>query len=235
MANLTGEERSRYVRRMFPRIARRYDLMNRMMTAGQDVAWRRRVIELAELQPGQHLLDLGAGTGDFSLEVKRKLSGVWVVAADFTLEMMRVGKYRPGAEAIPWLAADALHLPIPDQSFDAVISGFLMRNVTDASVALMEQWRVLRQGGRIVILDTTRPRRNWTTPFTNFYMLHIIPLMGSLITGQRDAYTYLPKSTQGFMTAEEMAVRMAAVGFHKVVFQRFMFGTVAVHWGIKEG
>ncbi len=228
--NLTGEERARYVRDMFGRIARRYDLMNRLMTGGQDVRWRREVIQRAGLEAEARLLDLGAGTGDLSFEAVRQQPGSRPVAADFTLEMMRVGQRRG---RLDFSAADALNLPFTGESFDAVVSGFLMRNVIDAQQALREQFRVLKAGGRIVILDTTRPRRNLLSPLIWLHLHVVIPLLGWLISGTREAYTYLPDSTENFLRAEELAVRMAVVGFKKVGFRRMMFDTMAIHWGEK--
>jgi demethylmenaquinone methyltransferase / 2-methoxy-6-polyprenyl-1,4-benzoquinol methylase len=150
--------------------------------------------------------------------------------ADFTLEMMRVGN-RNGS--LPWSAADALHLPFGDKTFDAVVSGFLMRNVGDVQQALKEQYRTLKPGGRIVILDTTKPKRNLFSPFIWVHMHVVIPLLGRIISGFGDAYHYLPDSTEGFLTAEELTARMAAVGFKRLNFERFMFGTIAIHWGEK--
>jgi demethylmenaquinone methyltransferase / 2-methoxy-6-polyprenyl-1,4-benzoquinol methylase len=228
MTHLNGKERGEYVQQMFTRIAHRYDFMNRLMTAGQDVEWRKAVIRQARLKPGDHLLDLGAGTGDLAREALTQQPGVKVVPADFTLEMMRVGN-RNGR--LPWSAADALHLPFGDKTFDAVVSGFLMRNVGDVQQALKEQYRALKPGGRIVILDTTKPKRNLLSPFIWVHMHVVIPLLGRIISGFGDAYHYLPDSTEGFLTAEEMTARMAAVGFKRLNFERFMFGTIAIHWG----
>lgn len=233
MANLTGEERARYVQGMFARIAHRYDLMNRLMTIGQDMHWRRDVIRRASLTAGARLLDLGAGTGDLALEAMQQRSGCFALAADFTLEMMRTGQQRLGGEKLSWTAADALALPFPAQSFDAVVSGFLLRNVSDIRAALSEQHRVLTPGGRVVALDTTRPRQNVFTPLVNFHMHTLIPTMGRIITGSGEAYRYLPDSTEGFLTAEGLAERMLDAGFKQVGFRRLMFGTIAIHWGMK--
>ena len=228
MTQLTGDERAKYVQGMFARIARRYDLMNRLMTGGQDIRWRRRVIELARMNNHASLLDLGTGTGDLAREALSQFPKAKVAAADFTLEMMHVGqKMGP----LDFSTADALRLPFNDSSFDAVVSGFLMRNVIDLQKALEEQYRVLKKGGRIVVLDTTRPKKNILSPFISFHMHFIIPTLGGLLTGSRDAYRYLPETTEGFVTAEEMASRMAVVGFKKIAFQRFMFGTIAIHSG----
>jgi demethylmenaquinone methyltransferase/2-methoxy-6-polyprenyl-1,4-benzoquinol methylase len=231
MTNLTGKEKSRYVQDIFTRIAPRYDLMNRLMTGGQDVRWRKEVIQRAGLQPQAALLDLGAGTGDLARTARAQQPKARVTAADFTLDMMRAGR-RPG-DTFGWANADALHLPFPAESFDAVVSGFLMRNVVDNIAALREQLRILKPGGRIVILDTTRPKQNLLSPFIWIHMHMVIPLLGTLLSGQRDAYTYLPDSTEAFLTAEELAVRMAAVGFRRIGYKRYMFGTIAIHWAEK--
>ena len=233
-------QRARYVQDMFTSISARYDLMNRLMTFGQDIRWRKEVIHRAWLPPGGRLLDLGSGTGDLAREALRQSPDCRVVAADFTLQMMRTGKTRlerhPSRQPSPlWSAADALQLPFPDGSFDAVVSGFLMRNVVNREQALIEQLRVLAPGGRIVILDTTRPARSLLSPLIHLHMHVIIPLLGKWIAGQPEAYTYLPESTDQFLQAEQLAAAMAAAGFQQIGFHRLMFGTAAIHWGCKAG
>lgn len=231
MTHLSGAEKSRYVQNLFTRIAKRYDLMNRLMTGGQDVRWRKEVIRRAGLHPRACLLDLGTGTGDLAREGQSQQPTARITAADFTIEMMRAGR-KPG-DGFGWANADALYLPFPDQSFHAVVSGFLMRNVIDNRAALREQFRILKPGGRIVILDTTRPSRNLLSPFIWLHMHVVIPFLGTLLSGQRDAYTYLPDSTEAFLSAEELASRMAAAGFKEIGYKRVMFGTIAIHWGGK--
>lgn len=231
MTQLTGDERAAYVQNMFTRIAKRYDLMNRLMTGFQDVRWRKQVIQLAKLTPASHLLDLGTGTGDLAREALSRFPNAKVTAADFTLEMMRVGAQQVGP--LNFSAADALHLPFEDESFNAVVSGFLMRNVIDLQKAIQEQHRVLKKGGRIVILDTTRPKRNLLSPFIWFHMHVIIPTLGGLLSGVREAYTYLPDTTEGFVTAEKLVAHLTTAGFVNVSYQRLMFGTIAIHWGEK--
>lgn len=226
------QDHPKYVQDMFARIAERYDMMNRIMTAGQDVYWRKEVLRRASLPYGGRLLDLGAGTGDLSFEAAR-VGGGRVTAADFTLEMMQMGKKRREAGRISWTAADALRLPFDNGTFDAVVSGFLMRNVSSIELALAEQYRVLKPGGRIVILDTTNPRRSLLYPFILIHLRFVIPTLGRIITGQAEAYKYLPQTTEGFLYAEELASRMVEAGFEQVGFQRRMAGAVAVHWGQK--
>jgi demethylmenaquinone methyltransferase/2-methoxy-6-polyprenyl-1,4-benzoquinol methylase len=215
---------------MFTRIARRYDLMNRLMTGGQDIRWRKRVIKLARLNPDSYLLDIGTGTGDLAREALAQFPQAKVIAADFTLDMMYVGQ-KKGLRNFS--SADAMQLPFQDASFDAVVSGFLMRNVIDLQAALQEQYRVLKNGGRIVVLDTTRPNKNILSPFIQLYMHVVIPVLGRLFTGATEAYHYLPESTEKFVTAEELASRLASVGFKEINYQRLMFGTIAIHWGEK--
>ena len=226
-----NNDSARYVQDVFDRVAPRYDLMNRLMTGGQDAGWRREVIRHARLAPGARLLDLGAGTGDLGREALRQQPGVYVTLSDFSIGMMRQGMRR--GSALSWSAADALSLPFPDAVFDALVSGFLLRNVADLPRALGEMRRVLRPGGRMVALDTTRPARSLLTPFIWAYMHRIIPALGWLLTGQRDAYTYLPDSSERFLKAEDLALQMEAAGLCEVGFRRLNFGTIAIHWGEK--
>ncbi len=237
MTHLKGDDRARFVQEMFTDIAPRYDLMNRLMTAGQDVAWRREAIRRARLAPGARVLDLGAGTGDLAREAARQQPAARVVAADFTLAMMLRAKEQrergPAQAPFAWTAADARCLPFADGAFDAVVSGFLMRNVGEVAPVLREQWRVLKPGGQIVVLDTTRPQRNAFWPFIWVHLHLVIPFVGGLVAGARNAYTYLPDSTEGFLRAEDLAGSLVAAGFKNVGFRRLMFGTVAIHWGEK--
>jgi demethylmenaquinone methyltransferase / 2-methoxy-6-polyprenyl-1,4-benzoquinol methylase len=230
MSQLTGEEHARYVHNVFGHVARRYNLMNRLMTAGQDIRWRKEAIRRLQLKPGERLLDLGAGTGDLGREALRQQPGIRLVATDFSLEMMLAGQ---ASSRLPWLNADALQLPFPDGSFEAVVSGFLMRNVGNLEAALAEQYRVLKPGGRMLILETTRPRSGILSPFVRFHMRIVIPWIGGLISGNREAYRYLPASSEAFLSAEELARQMSATGFSTVGFRRRMAGTIAIHWGEK--
>ena len=231
--HLSGAERAAYVQNMFARIAGKYDLMNRLMTGGQDVRWRKRVVALAALPPGGRLLDLGTGTGDIAAEALRVTPTLLSVGGDFTLEMMRVGKAGPSRRAIRFTGSDALNLPFPDNTFDAVTSGYLMRNVIDVGRAWAEQYRVLNPGGRVVCLDTSPPPHDILFPFINFHLHVVIPALGRLITGASDAYTYLPDSTVNFLSAEKLAGRMTQAGFKNVQFKRLVFGAMAIHWGVK--
>jgi len=235
MAQLKGRERATYVRQMFDEIAPRYDLMNRLMTGGRDVAWRRLVVHEAQVPPGGRLLDIATGTGDIALEALRRDDGLHAVGADFALEMMLRGRasHKPGAERLHWMAADTLALPFPDGTFDAVTSGFMLRNVIDVPRSLAEQHRVVKPGGRMVCLEISRPPRNLLSPFYRFYFHRLVPLLGQIVSRNRSAYTYLPQSADEFLSPDELADSMRQVGWHEVRYRELMMGTVAIHSAVK--
>jgi demethylmenaquinone methyltransferase/2-methoxy-6-polyprenyl-1,4-benzoquinol methylase len=235
MAHLQGKERADYVQKMFDRVAKRYNLMNRVMTGWQDQRWRRFVIRQAQLKPGDKLLDLATGTGDIAFEALKAVPNIQVIGGDFSLGMMYVGMEQPLGDRVGWSGADALNLPFPPNTFDALTAGYLMRNVIDIPRAFAEQLRVLKPGGRVVILDTSPPPNNLLKPFIVAYLRYGIPTLGRLISGNSDAYQYLPESTQKFKTPDELAALMQQAGFVNVQYKLFMFGTMAVHWGEKPG
>lgn len=224
-------ERARENRAMFARIAPRYDVMNRLMTAGLDGRWRHELLERAQLGVGDRVLDIGTGTGDIAFEVTQRYPGATAIAADYTFEMMDAGKKK--GRVLKFNAADTLQLPYADGTFDAVVSGFLLRNVTDLDRALCEQYRVLKPGGRWVSLDTTRPEKNLFSPLIQFHLQTVIPMLGRLVTGQASAYRYLTASTQNFLRAEDLTARASKAGLRDAHFVRRNLGTIAVHWGTK--
>ncbi|HEX6385444.1 MAG TPA: ubiquinone/menaquinone biosynthesis methyltransferase [Anaerolineae bacterium] len=233
MTHLKGQERARYVQSMFARIAGRYDTMNRLMTGGQDLKWRRYVIRQAQLPPGGRLLDIATGTGDIAYEGLKQTPGLQAIGGDFTIEMMRAGQRMPERRAILWVGADTLALPFPDDTFDAVTSGFLMRNVIDVPAAFREQTRVTKPGGRVVVLESSPPKQNVLRPFIHLHLNYVIPTLGKLVTGEAEAYRYLPDSTQQFQSPESLVKIMRQAGLVNVAYKLFMFGTIAVHVGQK--
>lgn len=233
MSNTTASDHISSVRAMFARIARRYDLLNRLITLGQDQRWRREAIRRLEIAPPGPILDVGCGTGDIALEIARNHPGVMIVGVDFTREMANLARRRPAGERVHWVIADALHLPFPRNTYRGVISGFLLRNVTDVGAALAEQWRVCRPDGHLAVLDTTRPRPGPLYPLIHFHFKVGIPILGRLIAGDAQAYTYLPETTRQFLTAESLAEIIRHTGFNAVYYTRRMLGTIAIHWARK--
>jgi len=236
-------EKKQYVNTMFARIARRYDLMNRVMTGGQDVRWRKLMVQQAQLPPQGKFLDIATGTGDVAFESLRQQPDLaHVVGADFTLPMMHVGQQRWAQKIsanshpldhLSWSGADTLYLPFPDNTFDAVASGFLMRNVTSVTRALAEQQRVCKPGGRVLVLDIPRPADTLFGRLFRFYFHRIVPVIGGIISGQWDAYSYLPQSADVFLHPDELKVEMERAGLHDVNYTMLMFNTVALHVGVK--
>lgn len=218
---------------MFEGIADRYDCMNRLMTLGHDTRWRRFVVMAAAPPPGGRLLDLGCGTGRIAAAALRRDASVTVIAADFAPAMMLEGRLALGKRQPLWCAADALCLPFPDQRFDAVTSGYLLRNVLSPEQALQEQVRVLKPGGRLVCLDTSPPPPGPLRPLIEFHLLVFIPWLGRVVAGDREAYTYLPRSTQAFLEPEQLAAAMRRAGLLRVCYRRFMWNTQVVAAGLK--
>ncbi|MBC8208317.1 MAG: bifunctional demethylmenaquinone methyltransferase/2-methoxy-6-polyprenyl-1,4-benzoquinol methylase UbiE [Desulfobulbaceae bacterium] len=219
------------VQKMFDAIAGRYDLMNRVMTMGQDQRWRRFVVEKARPPEHGRVLDLATGTGDIAVLACRQRPGLAVIGADFSQNMLHEAQRRFALEAVSWQACDANCLPYRDQSFDAVTFGYLLRNVDDSLAVLREVCRVLKPGGRVVCLDTTPPDKSLTAPLVRLYFRFGIPLLGRMIARDKAAYAYLTGSTMEFHRAEELASLFRKAGFSEVGYRKFMLGTIAVHWG----
>ncbi len=216
------------MQRMFGGVSRRYDLLNTLMTFGRDRVWRRCTVRAAMPPKGGALLDVGSGTGKIAFEAKAQDPSLTVVALDLTPDMMKVGQRSNQGRGVLWVSGDALALPFSDRCFDAVTSGYLMRNVPDVSGAFREQLRVVKPGGRVVCLDTSPPGSSFLKPVIRIYFRLIIPLLGGLISGEWNAYRYLPRSTEAFKTPEELAEIMTRAGFTGIRCRRFMFGTMAL-------
>jgi len=213
------------VERMFDRIAPVYDLMNRVMTAGLDQRWRRATVK-AVVRPGDHVLDAACGTGDLAIIAAK--AGATVTGLDFSERMLE--RARRKAPELDWVRGDLLALPFAEASFDAATVGFGVRNVADLAGAIAELRRVVRPGGRLAILEITRPRG----PLRVFYWLwfdRIVPLLGKVLPGG-EAYTYLPASVRRFPGPDELAAQMA--GFSDVQYRLFAGGIVALHTAVRE-
>jgi demethylmenaquinone methyltransferase/2-methoxy-6-polyprenyl-1,4-benzoquinol methylase len=231
-------QKPRYVAEMFGRIARHYDLMNTVMTLGQDRRWRRIVGEIvihsalstqySVLSTQYSVLDVGTGTGRLAEAVRDAQPGARVVGVDFTLAMLQRAPAR-----LAVAVADALELPFETNRFDAVVSGFLVRNLADLETAIGEQIRVLKPGGVLAILETTPgPPGVLRIPY-RLYFRGVVPVLGRLITGDASAYTYLPESTLTFLEPTRLAAMLHEHGLREVRTRRLTVGCVAITWGRK--
>jgi demethylmenaquinone methyltransferase/2-methoxy-6-polyprenyl-1,4-benzoquinol methylase len=210
---------------MFDRIAPVYDAMNRLMTAGLDLRWRR-LAAAAVVRPGDRVLDAACGTGDFAIADLRAGAGE-VVGIDFAPRMLE--RARRKSTEVEWIQADLLALPFPGESFDAATVGFGVRNLAELERGLRELRRVLRPGGRVAVLEITQPRGP-LRPFFSVWFERIVPLAGRLLPGGR-AYGYLPASVRRFPPAEELAELLEHAGFDGVRFQLLAGSIVALHTG----
>jgi demethylmenaquinone methyltransferase/2-methoxy-6-polyprenyl-1,4-benzoquinol methylase len=219
---------------MFGRVARRYDLLNRLISFGRDRHWRREAVRRLSPRPGDRVLDLGSGTGDLALEALRQAPGARLVAADFSPEMVAVGRGRRGGRAVFWVLAEAGDLPFASGAFDGVVSGFLLRNVPDLDRALAEQLRVVRPGGGWAALETAPPGRHLLGWLAEVHLRLMVPLLGRLVAGQAEAYRYLSASTRAHLGAELLARRIEAAGIEQVGFELRAGGAAAIHWGVRR-
>ncbi|HZP39804.1 MAG TPA: ubiquinone/menaquinone biosynthesis methyltransferase [Methylomirabilota bacterium] len=230
-----GAEKARFVSTMFSRIARRYDLMNSLMTFGMHHAWRRVAARETIASPDGPALDLATGTGDLALELAELHAHRTVVGADFSLGMLAVARdklRRSGPRRIRLMAADALALPFGPRTFACVTSAFLLRNLADLEQGLREMRRVSRPGGRVVALEITQMAVPGFSALFRLYFHRVVPLVGQLVGGDREAYTYLPQSVDRFVTPVELVRLMEKVGLRGVRYRRLGLGTVTVHVGI---
>lgn len=194
---------------MFGRIARRYDLANHVLSGGADFLWRWRAAKLVEGWQPRRALDLATGSGDLALALQRRLPEATIMAADFSPEMLEVARRKGVREAI---LADALQLPFENGSFDCITVAFGLRNMADWNAAISEMSRVLRAGGHLLVLDFSLPS-GALRPAYRFYLHRCLPLLASLVTGQRDAYDYLGRSIEKFPSGREMVELIEKNGF----------------------
>jgi len=231
-----SDEFATEVRGMFDRIAGVYDLMNSAMTAGLHHQWRRRAVDRAEVGPGSDALDVCCGTGDLTLELRRRIGPDGrVVGSDFSEPMLEIAREKAGEAGLGvefgW--ADALELPYGDASFDAVTVGFGARNLADLDRGLREMARVLRPGGRLVILEITRPSREPLASFYSLWFDKLVPMLGTA-AGDADAYSYLPESVRTFPDPRSLAERMDGAGFDRIRWLLTAGGIIAIHSATKR-
>jgi demethylmenaquinone methyltransferase / 2-methoxy-6-polyprenyl-1,4-benzoquinol methylase len=224
------------VNRMFDRVASRYDALNSVMTAGLHHRWRERAADRAELSPGESALDVCCGTGDLALELAGRVGpGGHVVGCDFSEPMLDLAREKArerGVDGARFEWADALSLPYDAGRFDAVTVGFGVRNLADLERGLAEMARVLRPGGRLVVLEITTPTRPPLSTFFSLWFDRIVPLLGSF-SDDSEAYTYLPESVRSFPRPNRLAELMHEAGIERIRWTVLAGGIIAIHSGIR--
>jgi demethylmenaquinone methyltransferase/2-methoxy-6-polyprenyl-1,4-benzoquinol methylase len=212
---------------MFDGVARRYDLTNTLLSAGQDHHWRHQTRRALHLRSGERVLDVAAGTGVSTIELCR--SGAWCVAADFSLGMLRTAEGRK----VPRVAADALRLPFTDGTFDAVTISFGLRNLIDTAAGLREMARVTRRGGRLVVCEFSTP--SWRPVRIGYhrYLMRALPAIASRVSSNPEAYRYLAESIRGWPDQRALAEIVAGAGWTDVAWRNLSGGIVAMHYAVK--
>ena len=238
-------EKARRVGQVFSSVAGRYDLMNDLMSMGIHRLWKRFVIDLAAVRAGERVLDVAGGTGDLAAHfarqvaddgVRREAGRGMVVMADINAEMLREGRARladRGVVDVPLIQADAQNLPFADASFDCVTIGFGLRNVTDKDAALRAMRRVLKPGGRLLVLEFSKPLNAGLSKVYDQYSFKLLPLMGRLVAGDADSYRYLAESIRMHPDQATLKSMMEAAGLDRVQVYNLTGGIVAVHRGYR--
>lgn len=229
------QDPSRWVRSMFARVAGRYDLLNHLLSFNMDRYWRWRTVRRVRdvlARPEARALDLCCGTGDLMLALEAE-RGTMVFGSDFSHPMLEVARAKVEKRRRQSLVfeADALHLPVADRSFDLITVAFGFRNLADYRAGLREMLRVMRPGGVVAILEFSQPPNPVFARLYNFYSRRILPTVGGVVSGARDAYEYLPESVRRFPGTGELAAEMRRTGFGEVEFERMTGGIVALHVG----
>lgn len=227
-------EKTGWVRRQFSQVARRYDLMNTLLSFGIHHWWKHVAVEMLRLVPGEQVLDLCGGTGDLAVMAAKRVGDAGcVMLYDINREMMRVGRekssQRPFRQKIRFVEGDAETLALGEAAFDAAVVGFGMRNLTRMDAGFREILRVLRPGGRMVCLEFSRPRSAVMRRLYDWYSFRLMPYLGERITGAPEAYRYLPASIRRFPGPDELAALLETIGFTRVRYRLLTNGVAAVH------
>ena len=228
-------EQTKLISRMFGRIARRYDTGNRILSLGQDQAWRRKATDLLDVRRHHRVLDIGAGTGDLSLLLAGRAAAV--TGLDVSEPMIRLGRAKAKAlsvaDRVSFVVADAMRLPFPPSTFDRVAIAFTVRNLPELAGGFMEIHRVLAPGGRMACLEFTQPTSPVVRSLYQPYLNRILPFVGGQLSGDPSAYRYLARSISSFPTAEVLAEVINQAGFERVDWHLLNLGTVAIHLAAK--
>jgi demethylmenaquinone methyltransferase/2-methoxy-6-polyprenyl-1,4-benzoquinol methylase len=222
---------------MFCRIARRYDLANRLLSGGTDLWWRRCLVKAVSQASPREVLDLATGSGDVAFALSRRLPALQITGMDFCQPMLDEAEQKKAAAGtryaqVAFRQGDGLALPLPDAAFDAVTISFGLRNMSDRHRALQEMHRVLRPGGRLYVLEFSQPQR-WFRPLYFFYLRKILPFFAGAVTGDRAAYVYLNETIEQFPGPATLTLEIQSAGFSGVRAQQMTWGIVALHEAVK--
>ena len=231
-------EKGEKIQQMFGTIAPRYDFLNRLLSFGIDRRWRTKAVRLLKYREGARILDVATGTGDVALEIARSTPvSVRITGADFCREMVELGEVKvaasPYGSRIDFRVAPCEDLPFPDNTFDSITIAFGIRNVVDRKLGLAEMWRVLRPGGRLIILEFSTPRSRLFRQLYYFYFRRLLPVNGGLFS-RYNAYKYLPDSVLEFPSHEEFSRMIAEAGFKSIHIKELTFGIASIYAGDKE-
>jgi len=232
-----GEDKKTYVRNMFNDISARYDLFNTISSFGVDRYWRFSLVRKFNLNESDYLLDIATGTGDvvFSMYKRFKNRLVGLDIADKMIGLAKLKQSKKGLENqdISFIQGDAEDLGFSDNSFNGLTISFGFRNLGDYDKGLSEFYRVLKPGGKIAILEFSKPKVKWFIPFFRFYFNKIVPLLGSMLS-RKDAFLYLPESVDYFLSRKDLSKKMESIGFEKVAYSDYTFGIATIYTGIKS-
>lgn len=230
-------DKAAMVHGVFTRVASRYDVMNDLMSGGIHRIWKAAMMDWLAPRPGQRLLDVAGGTGDVAFRFLKRAPGSTAVVCDMTESMLVEGRKRAEAdklaERLDWVVGDAMALPFPNASFDTYTISFGIRNVTRIADALAEAYRVLRPGGRLMVLEFSQIPNDLLQKAYDLYSFNVIPRMGQIVTGDRDSYQYLVESIRKFPDQETFATMIRAAGFGQVNYRNMTMGIAALHSGWK--
>jgi demethylmenaquinone methyltransferase/2-methoxy-6-polyprenyl-1,4-benzoquinol methylase len=236
---VSAAEKGRLVHQHFDTVARRYDLLNSLLSFGMHHLWKRAAVEMMHLKPGDRVLDVCGGTADLAIRAARIIGSTGrVFVYDINWAMMAAGLPKivnsTLASRIGFIQGDAEQLSCPDASFDAVMVGFGIRNLTRPEVGFEEMFRVLKPGGTLMCLEFSKPKTAWFRRLYDFYSFYIMPAVGKIMVGSWEAYTYLPESIRMFSQPEELSASLEKIGFTQVRYRRLTDGIAVIYIGVKR-
>ncbi|MBC8180261.1 ubiquinone/menaquinone biosynthesis methyltransferase [candidate division KSB1 bacterium] len=233
----TAEEKETYIENMFSSIDENYDFLNRVMSLGLDMGWRRRAIKAGKFSNQSAILDVATGTGDLLLSAQKAIPGVNIVGLDFCRPFLLKAKEKlddkNGRHPVSFIEANGLKLPVKDETFDGVLTAFSLRNVASVDSLFSEFYRITKPGGKVVSLEMMKPNNSFQKLVFSIHFKRVVPALGNLLAKQAEAYNYLPLSIENFYTANELTTIISREGWRNVSYKNVMFGFVAIHVGEK--